>query len=439
MKKVLLGTMAVLTLAACSKDEVIQQNPNDEITFTATAGKAISRAQDGYCNKSLPENFKVWARHQADGASTYTSYFAGEQYNKPTSGTTYTQADATKRYWPQSGKLDFFALVNYQGTPTWTATSADAALVVSNYKVESATDPAKPETTPGLQKDFMYAVTPAQATKTATTLNFRHALSQIEFQAKNENSKIYVKVSGVKVMNVKDQGTFTLPVATTLTDKYEGTVSGDKHTALPGNTTINNQGKWSPKSGTAQYTITTLKDDATAINDANKKEKNVPGNGTVVSLTVTDPTGKEYNPNTLYVLPQSFGDGKDTQLWNGTDALMDGSTYKTTTGAYLILTCQIFNVANPNSSAPNGGYVSSDIAVWGGGGAKDIAVKLPNNEWEQGKRYVYTFTFTESGNGGTDPGTGKPVLTPITLSVTVDDFVDGGSKDVDMEKPTPAP
>ena len=53
MKKVLLGTLAVLTLAACSKDEVIQQNPNDEITFTAVTNKAVSRAADGYCNKKL--------------------------------------------------------------------------------------------------------------------------------------------------------------------------------------------------------------------------------------------------------------------------------------------------------------------------------------------------------------------------------------------------
>ena len=59
MKKVLLGTLAVLTLAACSKDEVVQQNPNDAITFSATTGKAISRAADGYCNKVKPKDFQV--------------------------------------------------------------------------------------------------------------------------------------------------------------------------------------------------------------------------------------------------------------------------------------------------------------------------------------------------------------------------------------------
>ena len=61
MKKVLLGTLAVLTLAACSKDEVVQQNPNDAITFSVVTNKAVSRAADGYCNKSLPGDFQVWA------------------------------------------------------------------------------------------------------------------------------------------------------------------------------------------------------------------------------------------------------------------------------------------------------------------------------------------------------------------------------------------
>lgn len=416
MKKVLLGTLAVLTLAACSKDEVIQQNPNDEITFSVVTNKAVSRAADGYCNKSLPGSFVVWARHKAADASDYTSYFKGEQYDKPASGNTYTQNDGTKRYWPESGKLDFFALVNSQGTPTWkeNPTGSEVALTVTNYQVE---------TTPGAQKDFMYAVTTEQTTKTATTLNFRHALSQIEFQAKNENSKIYVKISGVKVMNVKDQGTFALPVTSTATP-YVGTPeSGDKHTTLPGDPTINNQGKWSSKTGTAQYTITTLKADATEITESTKVVVGVPKGDDPVSLTVTDPAKKEYNYNTLYVLPQSFGTSADTQLWNGTDPLMDGSTYKTTTGAYLILTCQIFNVAGAS-------YAGTDIAVWGKDGAKDIAIKLPNNEWEQGKRYVYTFTFTTDGNGGYNPeDNNNPVLTPITLNVTVDDFVDGGVAD----------
>ncbi|MDY5118466.1 MAG: hypothetical protein SPE65_00585, partial [Muribaculaceae bacterium] len=78
---------------------------------------------------------------------------------------------------------------------------------------------------------------------------------------------------------------------------------------------------------------------------------------------------------------------------------------------------------------------TTDLVLYDG----EIAVKMPDNTvWEQGKRYVYTFVFTTDGNGGSDPSTGDPVLTPITLDVTVDDFVDGNAdKDVDMTDPTP--
>ena len=419
MKKILLGTLAVLTLAACSKDEVIQQNPNDEITFSVVTNKAVSRAADGYCNNETPAEMKVSALYTDDNGSSWKTYFTNDTYEKKDkldkAEKDYVIKGGVNRYWPNLGTavdntyMIYFAMVNAE--PAWVGTGANVTMK-TDFTVKSTVKD---------QVDVLYAV--QKVTERPSTgvqaLNFRHALSQIEFKAKNENSKIYVKVSGVKVMNVRDQGTFTLPVASTTTH-YEAT--GTDHSTLPTDETIASQGEWTDKTGAAQYTTTTLNDDATA-----NQVKEIAG-GSEVSLTETDPTGKEYNPNTLYVLPQSFGDSADTPLWNGTDALMDGSTYKTTTGAYLILTCQIFNVAGAS-------YAGTDIAVWGESEAKDIAVKLPNTEWKQGKRYVYTFTFTTAGNGGTDPGTGKPVLTPITLSVTVDDFVDGGNKDVDMVKP----
>ena len=43
------------------------------------------------------------------------------------------------------------------------------------------------------------------------SLNFRHALSQIVFQAKNTNPNLYVEISGVKLVNVDDKGNYTLP------------------------------------------------------------------------------------------------------------------------------------------------------------------------------------------------------------------------------------
>lgn len=173
MKKVLLGTLAVLTLAACSKDEVIQQNPNDEITFSVTTNKAVSRAQDGYCNKSLPETFNVWA-NVSDGSTGYKPYFSGDEYTQTATGAKTYKNTTINRYWP-SEAVNFFACKN--ATPQWEADNS--TLIVKNFTVNN--DVTK-------QVDFIYATVkgatkPTDATATQA-INFRHALSQIEFAAK---------------------------------------------------------------------------------------------------------------------------------------------------------------------------------------------------------------------------------------------------------------
>lgn len=394
MKKVLLGTLAVLTLAACSKDEVVQQNPNDAISFTATTGKAISRAIDGYCNNAKPGDFDVWAKVGT------TNYFAKTNYHEDGGSWVITSTDGV-RYWPDD-EVDFFAAKNYSGAtsvaPAWDATVASPAspLTITGYQVEAE---------PGNQKDFIYAVNMGATKATPTApLNFRHALSQIEFMAQNENKNIYVTVQGVKVVNVKNTGNFAFPILSTK-DK----VGEHNEGAYGDNFSGKSQGKWTGQTGTATYEIRTK--NATDNADADVK---LLGNATEASsLTVTDPTGKEYNSQTLYVMPQNV------DVWDGTGKPGDSSD------AYFVLNCKIWNVA-----AGDGTEDTSGVQLWDG--SKDIAVCIPaSTEWEQGKRYVYTFKFTKAGNGGTDPD-GNPVFTPITLSVTVDDFVKGTEPTVNM-------
>lgn len=429
MKKVLLGTLAVLTLAACSIDEVVQQNPNDAITFSVVTNKAVSRAANGYCNKHMPKNFSVWARVGA------VNYFEGETYKQETEGATNTKyviAGGVTRYWPESGSVDFFAAKNYQVDPTWDAATGlklENFTVINKVSGAAAEDEVKGSTV--AQNDFIYAVL-AGATKNAdgynsTPLNFHHGLSQIVFKLKNQNKNIYVKATGVKVMNVKNNGTFTFPIKTTK-DNVED------HTN-PQNTDAKESewGTWALTTALDSYTATFAEVGAKKQDDA-------------YSLTYNFSEGKEYNDNAMYLMPQSFSSAEttadNTKLWNGTDALKKTDptdpfkkVYKTDCGAYVILTCKIFNVAKPSDTDLNGGYVDgTDIALWGGTTAKDIAVALPSAaswKWEQGKKYVYTFVFTATGNGGTDPDTDKPVFTPIKLEVTVDDFV--GETDTELE------
>lgn len=410
MKKVLLGTLAVLTLAACSKDEVIQQNPNDEISFSVVTNKAVSRAADGYCNLTKPANMVVSALYTTDG-STWKTYFTNETYTKGT-GSIYAITGSALRYWPDLGtdadnvKMKFFAMVN--ATPAWDGTTG---MKVENFTVES---------TVSAQKDVLYAVQEvAKKPDGAQAINFRHALSKIEFKAKNENKNIYVVISRVKVCNVNSKGNFKFSASTVGNiDIHESTGSYPAEV-----------GKWSAWSNLTSYETATFGPVKLSQKKYEGETLKTPEEAAEASpLTISG----EYNANTMYLLPQKFelytGTGTDdpnlTNVWNGSG--------KPESGAYFLVETKIQNVAAGNGTRA----AVDDVYLWGNSTtAKYIAVPMPKEtNWEPGKRYVYTFVFTTDGNGGTDPEKGEPVLVPIKLNVTVDDFVDGGNKDVTMNK-----
>lgn len=386
MKKVLLGTLAVLTLAACSKDEVVQQNPNDAISFDVVTNKAVSRAADGYCNNNLPTEFNVWAAAQGK------VYFANEEY-KDNSGT-YKPTGGVMRYWPESGTVDFFATKNEKGTPTFTTTVGSTSLSFAGYAVEDAVT---------AQTDFIYAATKdaSKGTDGKVTLNFRHALSQVEFKARNENEKIYVKIDAVKVVNVKNSGTFTISAET------ENNFINHTHDDVADTDTRTGRGAWSSLSGKKEYEAT-----FTVVD--------LKGGAGTKELT-SDDGSAEFNTNTMYLIPQGL------TPWDKADAA------STQDNSYFIVNALIYNMPTTTSTPED------QVVVWGDNTSgswktKPIAIPVPaSTTWEDGKRYVYTFVFTTSGNGGYDPGTNDPVLTPITLEVKVDDFVDAGNKDVNME------
>lgn len=369
-KHLVLGALAVLSLAACTKSEVVELNKGNEISLTAVTGKNLTKAADGYCNSAMPADFDVWA------ATDGKKYFEAQTYKKD--GTSNTYKSETARYWPTTD-VDFFAAKNYGGSATLTATDT-TSLAVANYTVT---------TTVANQKDFIYAVTKgASKDDGPAALNFRHALSQIEFQAKNSNSGIYVEVTGVTVKQVYSKGNFSVDVATTnnFVDHTLGAADTD-----------NRSGRctWAGQDAKADYAISF---DAVALGSE------------ATSLSVTDPDGKEYNANTMYLIPQTVPD-----LWAVPTPPTTPTPVPATGKAYFEITAKIWNVAG---AAVDKG---KDVVLHEG----PIAVPIPaSTTWEDGLRYVYTFNFTTTGTGGVDPGTGDPVLTPITLSVTVDDFVD---------------
>ena len=388
-----------MAMASCSQDETIGINHDgDEITFNVVTNNA-TRAENVYCNQNLPGGFYVSAI--SDG-KTYIDkdYVTGSNGN-------WTNTSGT-RYWPETA-VDFYAHVNGEASYTWSVNEGKATAKFENFQVSK--DVAK-------QVDLLYAVKTGQKKADGkVNLNFRHALSQIVFQAKNTNANLYVEIAGVSVANVGGTNTFTFPSANTETNIVDHDENADgvyEDGEFGSGITYNTSwGTWAALTqGTEKYDVDFTK---TAVR----------GNNTLVSLTTANETGKEYNSNAMLLLPQ------ETTAWDPEANPLPGAAGNT--GSYLLVDCAIFNVAGTDYAE------GDDVCLWGepqgsGWTTKELAIPVAF-DWQQGKKYVYTLVFGE-GNGGYDPDPEPdpdpedpdPVLVPITFEITVDDFelVDGG-------------
>ena len=384
-----------MAMASCSQDETIGINHDgDEITFNVVTNSA-TRAADVFCNQNLPGGFYVSAI--SDG-KTYIDkdYVTGENGN-------WTNTSGT-RYWPET-PVDFYAHVNGGDAYKWNNGSPKFEGFTVNNTV-------------GSQVDLLYAVKKNQSKTNGTVnLNFRHALSQIVFQAKNTNANLYVEIAGVSVVNVGGTNTFTFPSVNTETNiDHPETGPGDdgvyEDDEFGGITHDASWGTWEAlKSGKEKY-------------DVDFDKTPVPGNNTLVSLTTKNDPSKEYNSNAMLLLPQT------TTAWDPETNPLPGA--EKNTGSYLLVDCAIFNVAGDE-------YADGDVCLWGeqkegAWNTKELAIPVAF-DWEQGKKYVYTLVFGE-GNGGYDPDPDPdpdpedpdPVLVPITFEIDVDEFdpVNGG-------------
>jgi len=383
-----------LAMASCSQDETIGINHDgDEITFNVVTNNA-TRAADVYCNQNLPGGFYVSAI--SDG-KTYIDkdHVTGSNGN-------WTNTSGT-RYWPETA-VDFYAYVNAGTSYKWSVNEGKATAKFENFAVNG---------TVAEQVDLLYAVKTNQSkTDGKVNLNFRHALSQIVFQAKNTNANLYVEIAGVSVANVGGTNTFTFPSENTETNiDHPETGPGDDGVYETGEFgSINYDDSWGAwdnlTSGTEKY-------------DVDFDKTPVPGNNTLVSLTTKNDPSKEYNSNAMLLLPQT------TSAWNPEKNPLPGA--KGNTGSYLLVDCAIFNVAGDD-------YADGDVCLWGEQqgstwNTKELAIPVAF-DWQQGKKYVYTLVFGE-GNGGYDPDPDPdpdpedpdPVLVPITFEIEVDEFV----------------
>lgn len=376
MNHKILFALPLIVLAACSRDDLIEVNRSAyEISFEVVSDKA-TKAAALYCNNSKPAEFHVWAK-----TAENKNYILGDVVKDENNA--WTDVSGT-RYWPESA-VDFYAHVNAGDNFAWNS----GAPTVNDFEVNAAA---------ASQIDLLYAVAKDKSSGTVT-LNFRHAMSQVVFNAKNTNANLHVVISGVSVCNVKGKGTFTYPAEST-----DGNV--ENHTGA---------GTY-PASGIGSWTIA---DDA-ADADYSVTFDGVTAGTSATALTSSPVDGN--NSNALLLMPQ------ETAAWTP----VAGEAAKDATGSYLMVKALIYNVAGDAFDE------SSDVMLWGNADktGKDIAIPA-SFTWEPGKKYIYTFVFG-NGDGGYVPDEPEPVLVPITFDVTVDDFVAVDEEEVEAKTETEA-
>ena len=384
--KYLALTLSAVALVACNNEDVLEVNQGRGISFQV-ATETSTRA--AVTTTSTIDEFNVWGFTDAGQALMNDVKVTGSNAAGWSYGT-----DAI--FWPNEGSVDFYAVSPKDCGGTVKVTSGSQIIENFTVKTEAAD-----------QKDLLYALTPDQtkdghADGSKVQLNFRHALSQIVFQAKNTNKNLSVDIDGVRIAKVVSGGTLTFPTLQT----------SPNLTTTPGNTeteTDDSWGEWalSNKKGFFAAGIQTTTDITPSKN--------------VVNLTKND--------GALLLMPQTL-EGWDISGENGASGAEDR-------GAYFLVSCKIYNV--------QGG---DEVLAWPKKDEyREVAIPVTDITWKQGKKYVYTFIFGEGGGyvppidpedpdpedpDPEDPG--DPVLVPISFQVTVDDFQNGGEFDVPMNQ-----
>lgn len=398
MKKTLLiAALASAALVSCSKVQVVEI-PQDEIKFSVVADNA-TKAAHVYGTNNLMSSFTVYADYDTDSAEPI-EYISGDEMTVISASEINYAANVT-RYWPATvnatNTMTFYAIADGEiagGRTAGTAPTVTGFAIPGEVEVAGTVNETNAMAKVTGQKDLLYAVKTVTGRDAPVALNFRHALSLIEFKARCTNTTLKVTVTGVKVGNVKHTADFSFP--TVVTDGRIDETTEDDVTELS-----TGVGSWSNHENiTARHEYVATFTETSALS------------AVATDLTYRNPSAINSENNSMLLLPQTLNDPWDGNTLSGN-----------TTGAYIAVKCTISNV----------GANSTYTQLYSGWAYMPLGAAAPSPTWEPGKKYVYTFVFG-TGNAGYDEN-GDPVLAPIDYTVTVDDFdaFTGGNTEVDME------
>ena len=412
-KSLFFVALGALALTSCNQDEVKQVN-QDAVTFSVVAENA-SRGTVITTESIDAFNVTAYLQEKYTGpegeyTANGTVFMDDMTVSKAEDG---TWTPAVTKFWPTSGTVNFYS---YAPLSIQSGVKFDKTSQTIDYAVPTACEE---------QVDVLYALnTGLSKANKNVGVNFRHALSQVLFRAKCTKEDLKVYIQGVRVANVKNAGTLTMPTIAT-TFQYASdpvtspSISWDTETNSPvegepvnrDTETDNTWGKWADNANTV---LTSYAAAVSALSETAMTSSEV-------TLTA--------NAQPLLLLPQQLAPAKVTDNY---------MSFKEQ--AFFAINCKIMSVED-----------GQEIQLWPAAddadGFAEVAIpvsspdKVDNGDgtytyfWKQGKKYVYTFVFGEGagyiapdtddyeGTNTADPNEpGDPVLVPVTFTVTVDMF-----------------
>ncbi|MBE6309887.1 MAG: fimbrillin family protein [Bacteroidales bacterium] len=394
MKKILLVALATMSLVSCSNDEVMEIK-QDVISFDAVTDNA-SRAATNYSSSEKPETFIVYAVH-TDSEGNKKMYIPGVGVTKK--GEKYDFSNGETYYWPGEGTLTFYAIVppehyisnegefdpesGVTNQPMYRWYGFDENLENPQIAFVQPFVSEMEKNAPEYGHDLIYAVKAglskpaADAINKTVTLNFRHACAQLVINAINTiPNNIYVEISSVSFWGTVCDGRFSLPNESTDANVVDN------------NGVLANQGTWTSAYNLELYQII---------------------EGLNIKLADDEYVDVAVDEKAIMAIPFIYQADDDNDETTYTDIYG-----KEKQGLTLCVNYKVYNISDPTKGYQEG----VDALMYD---YSTTAKKFPlDATWEQGKKYIYTLKFGD--------------LEPISLDITVDNFIDGSTKVVSAEE-----
>ncbi len=205
MKKTILAVLALASVVACNKSEVLEVAPQKAISFGNPFVDNSTKAIDGtFTSSNTPEAFKVYGtitNTDGDIANIFNAVEVTKTSKADTdihgTDTWYYTGDAVQ-YWMPGNTYNFTAVVN--GT---VATNDNGMPATISYTVAD-------------QTDLLYATSGSivcDGTQSNVAFTLGHLLTKVKFNFTNnypEATNFVVKIDDVSIVNAASSGVYTV-------------------------------------------------------------------------------------------------------------------------------------------------------------------------------------------------------------------------------------